>query len=113
MKIDVSAIQYGLVTARDDLLKRDLFWHLYEQVYGKPSLPGSRLLSYALRYHVIDLHVMAFRLRELGWCVYYWRDAHGLDRVDDYNIFINYGRREGLIIGRYCANLTAWLLSHT
>jgi hypothetical protein len=60
--------------------------------------------SYVLKHVEFNLSEMACKLRKQGWSVYYWRDD---------NSHINYGRREGLIVGAYCANLTAWLLANT
>lgn len=111
MKIDVTQIAHGLITVRDDLLKQDLFWYLFKQVYGTRT--SGYLLFDISQSPYIDLRVMARMLREQGWCAYYWRDRHGVDHVGDCHTFMNYGKREGLIIGRYCPNLTAWLLSHT
>lgn len=110
MKIEVTCIDHGLITSRQGHIQRVLLWHLYESVYpGHKERMGYRLDL----LREVDLAHMARVLRAQGWCAYYWRDRHGLDNVEDDNTHINYGRREGIIIGRYCANLTAWLLSHT
>ena len=118
MKIEIRKLQFGLMTADSDIIKRSLFQYMHEQVYGH--------LPYAQWQHVsasspasisspkyTNLIEMARKLRQQGWSVYYWRDRHGLDNVHDDNSHINYGRREGLIVGAYCANLTAWLLANT
>lgn len=110
MKIEVTCIDHGLLRSRLDIVQRSLLWHLYESVYpGHKEHMGYRLDL----LRAVDLAHMARMLRDQGWCAYYWRDQHGLLNVSDYNTHINYGRREGIIIGRYCPNLTAWLLSHT
>jgi hypothetical protein len=110
MKIEVTGTSHGLITSTQGRIQRGLLWHLYESVYpGHKERMGNRLDL----LREVDLAHMARVLRAQGWCAYYWRDRHGLDNVEDHNTHINYGRREGIIIGRYCANLTAWLLSHT
>lgn len=118
MKIEVHKRQLGLVTLGSDPIKHDMFKYLFNQVYpdwqsaswqpvpGKPSV-------HCMQPYDVDLNHMAKQLRDQGWCTYYWRDRYGLDGVEDDSTYINYGRREGIIIGRYCPNLTAWLLSHT
>ena len=119
MKIEVRKIKTGLLMDGSDIAKCNLVRYFYEQVYGyafrthmwQTVTPNST--SYALNPVEFNLGEMARTLRQQGWCVYYWRDRHGLDNVDDDNTHINYGRREGLIVGAYCANLTAWLLSNT
>jgi hypothetical protein len=120
MKIDVTLIRHGLVTAGHSLVQRDLYCDLYTQVYGEPPhmrwLPSPRpgSTSRVLKRPDVNLTHMAQVLRSQGWAAYHWRDRHGItDAQDDTNTWLNYGRREGLIIGRYCSNLTAWLLSHT
>lgn len=118
MKIDVTEIHLGLITHRDSLLKRDLYYDLHEQVYGhaprKQWQPANSTTLRILTGTKTDLSHMAHELRHLGWAAYYWQDRHGVSHAQgDTNTWINYGRREGLIIGRYCANLTAWLLAHT
>ena len=119
MKMEVRKLRTGLIMDGSDLVKCNLFRYFYEQVYGyafrthmwQNVTPNST--SYALNPVEFNLGEMARTLRQQGWSVYYWRDRHGLDNVDDDNTHINYGRREGLIVGAYCANLTAWLLSNT
>ena len=110
MKIEVTGISHGLITSRQCHIQCVLLWHLYESVY-----PGHKEhMGYRLNLlREVDLAHMARVLRAQGWCAYYWRDRHGLDNVLDYNTHISYGRREGIIIGRYCNNLTAWLLANT
>ncbi len=110
MKIEVTCIDHGLLRYRLDIVQRSLLWYLYASVYtGHKEHVGYRLDL----LREVDLAHMARVLREQGWCAYYWRDRYGVDDVSDYNTYINYGRREGIIIGRYCPNLTAWLLSNT
>lgn len=80
-----------------------LFWHV------------ARSWADVHPYRKVDLSCLpdlARWLRSQGWCVYYWCDRHGVD-TDDWNIYINYGKRKGLIFGRFCPNLTAWLLANT
>lgn len=94
---------------------RKLFDHLYEECYGVPRHRGWTKISttsYRMGHIDVNLSEMAQRLREQGWCVYYWRDKQGIES-DDYNTQINYGLQEGLIFGIYCPNLTAWLLTNT
>jgi len=118
MKIEVRKRQLGLVTLSSDQIKHELFRYLFKQVYPTwqaatwQPVPGKPTVR-ALQPYDVDLAHMARMLRDQGWCAYYWRDRYGLDGVEDDHTHINYGRREGIIIGRYCANLTAWLLSHT
>ena len=118
MKIEVRKLHLGLVTRGSDIVQHDLFRYLFKQVYPDwtgatwQPVPGKPTVR-VLQPYDVDLSHMARILRAQGWCAYYWRDRHGLDHVEDDNTHINYGRREGLIIGRYCPNLTAWLLSHT
>jgi hypothetical protein len=111
MKIDVTEISHGLITSRDSLIKRDLYYDLYTQVYGKP--PGPNLHN--LTGTQVDLRPMAYMLRLMGWSAYYWRNRYDVTgtRGDLWDAWINYNRHEGLIIGIYCVNLTAWMLSHT
>lgn len=118
MKIDVTKIRHGLITHKQDLIKRDLFADLYQQIYARPyrmawqTSKQDRTLA-VLKFPAISLAHMAASLRQQGWGVYYWRDPHGVDAGDDTNTHINYGRREGLVFGIYCANLSAWLLANT
>ena len=119
MKIDVSEMRYGLIISGYSLIKKDLYHHLHMEVYGAPPFmtwqalqPGSTLRT--LKWTEVNLNHMARELRKLGWAAYHWRDRHGIsDAQSDSNSWINYGKREGLVLGRHCANLTAWLLSHT
>jgi len=118
MKIEVRKLKLGLVTHGSDQVKHELFRYLFNQVYPSwqaatwQSVPGKPTVR-VLQPYDVDLNHLAHMLRAQGWSAYYWRDRDGLDNVYDCNTHINYGRREGLIIGRYCANLTAWLLAHT
>lgn len=118
MKIEVHKLQMGLITEGSDVIKRHLYYDLHTLVYGappgmkwQPVKPGGTLRALTATH--IDLVHMAQELRRLGWCAYYWRDRYGVDDVSDYNTYMNYGRREGLIFGQYCPNLTAWLLANT
>lgn len=118
MKIDVRKMQLGVVTLGSDQVKHELFRYLFKQAYPEwrgaswQPVPGKPTVR-ALQPYDVDLAHMAAMLRAQGWSAYYWRDRHGLDQMEDYKSYINYGRREGIILGRYCANLTAWLLAHT
>lgn len=118
MKIEVRKLKLGLITQGSDIIHYELLKYLLKQAYPDwcdtywQPLPGRPTMK-VLRPSEVDLQHMARILRGQGWCAYYWRDRYGLDNVEDYNNYINYGRREGIIIGRYCPNLTAWLLSHT
>lgn len=118
MKIDVTKIYHGLITERDDVVKRDLFRDLYQQVYGQSLRSTWQLTSRnsnlrTLERPVIDLSHMAWMLRQMGWSAYYWRDRHGVNAGRDTVSHINYGQAQGLVFGIYCVKLTAWLLSHT
>lgn len=118
MKIEIRRQHLGLTTQGSDPTSRELFRYLLREVYPEwkgaswQPVPGKPTVRVFEPYDV-DLRHMARMLRAQGWSAYYWRDRHGLDNVDDHNAHINYGRREGLIIGRYCSNLTAWLLANT
>jgi hypothetical protein len=117
MKIEVRKGQLGLVTVSSDPIKHELFRYLFKQVYPSwngvswQCVPGNPTVG-VLQPYDVDLNQMARMLRDQGWCAYYWRDRHGIDNVDDDILHINYGRRQGLVFGRYCPNLTAWLLTH-
>lgn len=106
MKIDVNQIRHGLVVTKDDVIKEQLFYHLLKVAY--PDIP--RLYT-RLVYNPFNLAQMCKILRSQDWCAYHWRDVHGVVTTD-YNTYMNYGKREGIIIGKYCANLTAWLLTN-
>jgi len=117
MRINLASVRNPIDGS--DIVKCKLFRCLYEQVYGYPYhthmwhtvSPGST--SYVMKPVEFNLSEMASKLRQQDWSVYYWRERDGLDDVDDDNSHINYGRREGLIFGQYCPNLTAWLLTNT
>jgi hypothetical protein len=114
MQIEVRKGRLGLVTLSSDPIKHELFRYLFKQVYPEwcgaswQCVPGKPAVQ-VLQPYDVDLHHMTKQLREQGWCAYYWRDRHSMDK----NLRIDYGRRGGIIIGRYCPNLTAWLLMNT
>lgn len=54
----------------------------------------------------------AKQLRQLDWCAYYWRDAHGLDNISDFNTYLTYGKRWGIVLAPYCSRLTAWRITN-
>jgi hypothetical protein len=53
----------------------------------------------------------AHTLRELGWRVYHYSDAHGLEGITDATLHYNYGRRWGYIVAPYCEKFVVWRLS--
>lgn len=53
----------------------------------------------------------AHALRQLDWRVYYYRDAHGVDGINDAALHYNYGRRWGYIVAPYCEKFVFWRLS--
>lgn len=98
-----------------DDIEHQLFGDLYHAAYQ--TTLTSTWIKFSATLHrldhiIVDLSEMAALLRAQDWCVYYWRDVKGI-LSDDYNTQVNYGTREGLIFGRYCPNLTAWLLANT
>ena len=61
---------------------------------------------------LLDWRLVAQRLRTVGWCVYYFRSQYGIDDKTDHNLYVNYGREEGLIFGAYCPRLLEWKLAN-
>lgn len=90
-------------------LFQDLYVHAYERTYTRMWKPDSHSTTlWKLNYPAVNLNHMAHTLRQQDWKIYYWRDlAH------DYDDHVSHGAEEGLIIGKYCANITAWLLMNT
>jgi len=99
------------IAHRESSVPYKLFQHLYVQVYGIPYKEAWTQLSntaWVSRMPHIDLKHMLQELKAQDWKIYYWRD-----RVEDEEDLILNGAPEGLIVGRYCMNLTAWILSNT
>lgn len=88
-----------------------LFEYLHKQAYNKPykaTWVAQSLTVRALRMPSVNLAHMAHTLREQDWKIYYWRNWD--EDLEDYPFN---GGPEGLIVGKYCANLLAWQLSYT
>jgi len=91
-----------------------LFQYLYTQAYQKPykaTWVAQSPTARALRMPNVNLPHMAHTLREQDWKIYYWIDRIE-DEEDEEDYLLN-GPPEGLIVGKYCANLLAWQLSYT
>jgi hypothetical protein len=86
-------------------VEHKLFQDLYVQVYGPSYVRmwkrDHTSTLHTLQFPPVNLAHMARTLRQQGWCTYHWRAP------------LEYGAPEGIIIGRYCSNLTAWLLMNT
>lgn len=112
-KVTLNSLYFGPASGS---MENSLFQHLYFLAYShnhNSTGPTSLATSLGeLNYVRVDLSEMAKLLRAQDWCVYYWRDKQGIES-DDHNTQINYGVQEGLIVGAYCGNLTAWLLANT
>lgn len=86
-----------------------LFQHLFGQVYGIPYKGVWTQSPHLIRrMSHVDLKHMLHVLKAQDWKIYYWRD-----RVEDEEDYLLNGAPEGLIVGKYCANLFAWQLSYT
>ena len=86
-----------------------LFQHLYVQVYDIPYKGvWTQSPHWKRRMPHVDLKHMLYVLKAQDWKIYYWRDV-----VQDEDDLILNGAPEGLIVGKYCANLFAWKLSYT
>lgn len=98
MRITYSYYSHGLIHGMSSV-QYQLFLHLCAQVY--PEMCNSP--SY-----VVDFKHMAIQLRKQDWKIYYWQKP-----AQDEQDYMANGHQEGLIIGRYCGNLMAWLLTYT
>lgn len=116
MKLDIHLLRLNVVTPETEIHQK-LLRHLYFEVYGKVCFKSWKKISPTVSqldlFADLDLHQMARDLREKGWRIYHWCDRYGVNDMSDTNTYINYGPGNGLIIGRYCPNLTAWLLANT
>ena len=111
MRLDAYNCYFNLITHEHDVWKHKLFHELSWCYLHAYNIPKSDV---TFRYLTTCLPHMAQWLRqEHDWKVYHWRESTGMSDVQDHNSYMHYGRREGLIFGAYCGNLTAWLLTNT
>lgn len=109
MKIDILSLTLQTLNPNVLHLQRTLLRDLVIEHYGITDLPEQFQLT------SLACEELARGLRQKGWKVYYWRAPdfstyHLTRNVDVWRS--THIKSEGLIFGRYCSNLTAWLLAN-
>jgi hypothetical protein len=105
-------IQHGYLDV-EYLLFDHMYQAVYQQSYGPQYVRTAPQIITVITAPEIDLSHMARVLRTQEWSTYYWRESGISENVTSWNPLRSCVLNEGLIVGRYCSNLTAWLLANT